>query len=408
MTEKTKEPANELPAIREKREASSFLESAAVLQAVAKVTPKHLTPERLTRVAITAVMSKPELIQAAAHPTGRASLLNALMRCSQAGLEPDGRLAHLIPFWSGEHKCHLVQVIFDYKGLIVLARRNGIDAKGILVREKDKFRYVEDDGTGRTVVHHEFDPLKDRGEIVGAYSRAVEEGKPVDYEFMSRAEIDATRERSRAKDKGPWVTDFGEMARKCPIRRHSKRWELQPEIRDLLNTDDDTPEPLQMSVVEGKLSRPIFDQDKKLPAPEAANGGPVADSKQHPGKLPQQPPASQQDAEADAAAAREDKARESSEGTDLAPQTPPAQPASTPQAPAAKPSVLVGLRGLCRIARIPEGKLLDHLSQLGSTDGSLASLEELVTVNPVVAKAVCDSWPSISAAIKRGEKGAAK
>jgi recombination protein RecT len=373
-------PGKMLPApLQQKKDVLAFLDSPGVKEAIAKVVPKHLTQERMVRVAITSVMSQPKLVEAAAHPVGRASLLNAMMRCSQAGLEPDGRLAHLIPFWNSKENCYCVQVIFDYKGLIVLAKRNGIDAKGVIVREKDRFQYVEDDGTGKTLVHHEFNPLEDRGEIVGVYSRAVEGGKSPDYEFMTKAEVDAIRARSRAANEGPWVTDYPEMAKKCPLRRHSKRWELQPEIREVINADDDTPPPLQ-ATVESRMVRPMF--EAKNLAPELTNGNASPEDQKESDKAPES------DSQPDAP-------EQSDNDGDLGPQ-------SAPEPPPGKPrfNVLKVLRDLCKMAGIAEGKLLEALTQMGTSDGSSSTLEEFVTNNEKGARLVCDDWARISASIK--------
>jgi phage recombination protein Bet len=69
---------------------------------------------------------------------------------------------------------------------------------------------------------------------------------------------------------------------------------------------------------------------------------------------------------------------------------------------------LIALRNLCKMANIGEGVLLDFLSQLGSTDGSVANLEELSLRYDSVCRLVCESWPSISKRILDAQKGAAK
>lgn len=94
----------------------------------------------------------------------------------------------------------------------------------------------------------------------------------------------------------------------------------------------------------------------------------------------------------------------------------PAQPATTPPAttpppqPAAEDkatfNTLRALRGLCKMAEIPEGLLLGHLAERGATDGSPATLEELVMSHAAVARMACDQWPTVSAEIK-AKKGKA-
>jgi len=236
-----------------------FVQGDVLKTEMSKVLPKHITAERMARVAWTAIVRNPALAQC-----DRNSLATAVLLCCQAGLETDGRLAHLIPFGKK------VQVIFDYKGLLTLAKRNGVDCKAVCVYEKDEFQPSEDDGAGRTTVVHRYDPFGDRGKMRGVYARALENGKAPDYEFMSVTEVEAIRKRSRAGESGPWVTDFAEMAKKTVIRRMSKRWDLLPEIRDVINADDDTPTTIVEPV------RPVFETKQLFDVPAAEEPQPDA------------------------------------------------------------------------------------------------------------------------------------
>lgn len=214
---------------------------------VAKVLPKYVTPEVILRVA-RSVAQDPRF--ALCTPQ---SFLLALIKCARAGLPPDGRLAHLIPF--GKE----VQAIFDWKGYVAAAARNNIMVTAKLVFAADQLEVLEDDGTGKTQVIHKMDITKPRGEIIAVYSRAVM-GNYVDYEFMTADEVEYVRETfSRAKNSDAWLKSWGEMAKKTCIRRHSKRWDLAPEVAQALNEDDDSI--IQPSVV---TSRPIFSEKKQL------------------------------------------------------------------------------------------------------------------------------------------------
>jgi recombination protein RecT len=353
--------------VAQAREAADFLKSDSVKQAIEQIAAK-IPPERLARVAITAVMSKPELIQATTLQAGKASLLQALMRCAQTGLEPDGREAHLVPYWSSEHRCYLVQFQADYKGLLRLAKENGVDAKGILVCANDEFLYIEDNGEGKTVVTHRYDPLADRGAVVGVYSRALENGKDPDYEFMSIDEVNSIRSRSKAKDKGPWVTDTNEMIKKTVLRRHSKRWPLKPEVREAFTSDDDTPETLQAAPT---TTKPIFNAPKKPQEPSESAGDTSS--------TPSEPEAPQADPGGN------EPVFEEALPTPIAPDT--ANPVRQ-------------LRGLCRTDKVKESVLLGMLAELGSCDPGLQSLEELALKNPSMPSTVISQWPDILKKIK--------
>ena len=62
---------------------------------IARCLPKHITADRMTRVALTEVRKNPKL-----GLCDQASFLGAIMQCSQMGLEPGGVLGHayLLPF----------------------------------------------------------------------------------------------------------------------------------------------------------------------------------------------------------------------------------------------------------------------------------------------------------------------
>src|SRR5690348_5405799 len=65
-----------------------------MMPAIRQAIPKHMTPERLLRIATTAIRTTPKLKACTA-----ASLLASVMQCAQLGLEP-GVLGHayLIPY----------------------------------------------------------------------------------------------------------------------------------------------------------------------------------------------------------------------------------------------------------------------------------------------------------------------
>lgn len=166
---------------------------------VEKALPTHITPDRFIRVALTALTKTPKLADCT-----QASLFNALLTCSQLGLEPDGRRAHLIPYGN---QC---QLIIDYKGLIELAKRSGeVESwSAEIVKENDEFSW--DNG----IVEHKIDWRKPRGNSQCVYSRVRLKGGAFDYAVMTMDEVEAIRKRSRAGNNGPWVTDFDEMAKK--------------------------------------------------------------------------------------------------------------------------------------------------------------------------------------------------
>jgi recombination protein RecT len=195
---------------------------------LAMALPKHITADRMIRVALTCVQRTPKLLDC--DPT---SLLGAIVQSSQLGLEPDGITgqAYLIPYGNQ------VQFIPGYRGLVDLARRSGrvttIYARA--VHEQDEFVRVY--GTEEKLEHVPSES-PEPGPLTFAYAVARFKDGGVQFECMSRREIDAIRSRSQAANKGPWVTDYEEMAKKTVIRRLCKMLPLSPELATAVARDE--------------------------------------------------------------------------------------------------------------------------------------------------------------------------
>lgn len=200
-------------------------------KAVEAALPSHIKPDRFIRIALTAMTRTPKLKEC-----DQGSFFQCLLTLSQLGLEPDGRRAHLIPFNNNKRGVVECQLIIDYKGLVELVMRTGkvsfIHAD--VVCQNDEFEYDRGE-----LKKHKIDLRKPRGEVYASYSFVRFKDHSEKCEVMSREEIEAIRQRSRAKNAGPWVTDWNEMAKKTVFRRLSKWVELSPELRDAVEADDD-------------------------------------------------------------------------------------------------------------------------------------------------------------------------
>lgn len=178
---------------------------------IMQVLPKHMTPERLTRLALTAFQSNPKM-----SSCSKESFFGAVMQCAQLGLEPNTPLGHayLIPHGS---TCAL---IIGYQGMLDLARRSGHIASiyGHVVKEGDKFEYeLGLEPKLRHVPSH--DPKRSSYPLTHVYVVArLNSGEPV-FTVLSLAEVKATQARSKSGSSGPWKTDFDAMALKTAVRR---------------------------------------------------------------------------------------------------------------------------------------------------------------------------------------------
>jgi len=187
---------------------------------MAMALPKHLTPERLVRVTMTAVQANPKLLEC-----DRNSFFAAIMSCAALGLEPDGVLgqAYLVPF-AGR-----VQFIPGYKGLISLARNSGevLSIEAHEVRERDHFHY--EFGLNQKLEHR---PARgERGEITYFYAIARFKDGGYHWDVMSVEEVQSIRNNSsgwktalklKKEAQSPWGQHYVEMGKKTAIRRIAK------------------------------------------------------------------------------------------------------------------------------------------------------------------------------------------
>lgn len=195
---------------------------------IAKALPKVMTPERFTRIALSAVSNTPKLANCTPE-----SFLGAMMNAAQLGLEPNTPLgqAYLIPYGSS------CQFQIGYKGLIDLAYRSG-DVKMIqahTVYENDEFEFEL--GLNPVLKHK---PAKEnRGKPVWYYAifKLVNGGEG--FEVMSKEDIDKhARQFSKTVNSGPWQTNFDEMAKKTVIKKVLKYAPLKSEFATQLTADE--------------------------------------------------------------------------------------------------------------------------------------------------------------------------
>ncbi len=200
-----------------------------------------IKPERFVRVVMTAVNQNPDLLTA-----DRRSFFNACLQCAQDGLVPDKREAALVTFNTKEKQggkeywIEKVQYMPMYQGLMKKARSSGELAKWFAraVYEKDKFDVEL--GDDEHIKHKPYMGPDDPGPVIAAYSIAKLKDGEVQREVMTRRQIERIKARSKTggKDKGPWATDFDEMAKKTVIRRASKQLPLSPALMEIITRDD--------------------------------------------------------------------------------------------------------------------------------------------------------------------------
>lgn len=183
---------------------------------IANALPKHMTPERMIRVALTSVSTTPKL-----QLCDPFTICGAVVQSSILGLEPSGLLgeAFLVPYKNnkrthpvtkkrGVYECQL-QV--GYKGHVKLARNSGeiamVDAQ--IVHENDEFDF---DKGMNPVLLHKWAKRGQRGLWIGSWAGFRLKDGTFNFEYMTTEEIEAHRDRySKSRDfdtgqiTGPWI-----------------------------------------------------------------------------------------------------------------------------------------------------------------------------------------------------------
>lgn len=201
---------------------------------IAKALPSVITPERFTRITLSALSTNPKLAECTP-----ASFLGAMMTAAQLGVEPNTPLgqAYLIPYHNGKKRCMETQFQLGYKGLIDLAYRSGevsiIQAQ--TVYSNDKFSYAF--GLEPKLDH--IPALSDRGEAIAFYAMFRTKDGGYGFEVMSIDDVRAHAQKfSKSFGSGPWQTNFEEMAKKTVLKKVLKYAPLKSDFVRAVSTDE--------------------------------------------------------------------------------------------------------------------------------------------------------------------------
>lgn len=203
---------------------------------IKKALPSVITPERFTRMALSALNNTPQLMECS-----QMSFLAALMQSAQLGLEPNTPLgqAYLIPY---KNKSKLeCQFQIGFKGMIDLIYRNENvqTIQAHCVHENDDFTYSF--GLNPKLEHvPSVDDTGNRGEVTHVYALYKLSNGGFGFEVMSKGDIDRHAEKySKSYDSSfsPWKTDYESMAKKTVVKKLLKYAPLKTDVIRAVSTD---------------------------------------------------------------------------------------------------------------------------------------------------------------------------
>ena len=193
--------------------------------------PEHLKESAgdFIRLALVEFRRTPKLNECAPE-----SIISSVMDCARLGMKP-GPLGHVyfVPYG---REC---QLIIGYRGLIKLALRSGditaVEAHPVFASE----RFEVELGSAPKITHvPDYTVPRAPANVVAVYAIAHrKDGRSV-FDVMTRGEIEAIRNRSKARG-GPWTTDWIEMARKTVVKRAAKYWDVSAELAEAISIDNE-------------------------------------------------------------------------------------------------------------------------------------------------------------------------
>ena len=223
-----------------------LLMSAQMQNQIAKALPSVLTPERFTRMVMTALSTNLKLQQCTPE-----SFLGAMMQAAQLGVEPNTPLgqAYLIPRKNkGVMECKFE---LGYMGIKDLAYRSGevsvVDAQA--VHEKDFFEYEY----GLEPKLRFIPALKDRGPVICYYAMFKTKDGGYNFSIMSKEDIVAHKDRyseSAGSSYSPWNTSFDAMAKKTVLKQVLKYAPLKSDFVKAMTADGTIKTDIQPNMVD--------------------------------------------------------------------------------------------------------------------------------------------------------------
>ena len=182
-------------AMAEKKEQKTMQQYIKSMEGeIAKALPSVITPERFTRMVLSALSTTPQLQNCTPK-----SFLGAMMSAAQLGLEPNTPLgqAYLLAYRSGE-----VEVVQAH-----------------IVYEKDTFEFEY--GLNPKLTHIPFSK-GEKGNAVSVYAIFKTKSGGYGFEVMSMADVkEHAKKYSQAYSSAysPWTKNFEEMAKKTVLKK---------------------------------------------------------------------------------------------------------------------------------------------------------------------------------------------
>jgi recombination protein RecT len=201
---------------------------------VYKLLPPDITSEQFRAACWLELTGNPDVPACVVE-----SVRDAIIYAANYGLMP-GRDCHFIAYKQKKYRNQKgLQCIPNYFGILRTLDRTGKVRRAFAhpVHEGDEFLF---DMFADKPIHR---PAVTLGKKPGAelfyYGAIIFKDGSCAFEVLTLDDLDAIRRRAPGHDSGPWVTDTVMMKRKSAIKRVAKYVQLTPDLRQLLEGDDE-------------------------------------------------------------------------------------------------------------------------------------------------------------------------
>lgn len=208
---------------------------------IAVALPRHMTPERMIRVAMTAYGQTPGLAECSP-----VSVAASIVQASILGLEPSSVLgeAYLVPFNNRKTNRKECQLIPGYQGMVKLARNSGevsvIDAQ--IVYSNDQFEFHK----GSDVFWlHKWNRTGDRGTPEGVWAGYVLKDGSKNFEYWTIEQIEKHRNKyskgafdNQGQLTGAWLESPEWMYKKTVLKQAIKLMPKNVQLATALKLDE--------------------------------------------------------------------------------------------------------------------------------------------------------------------------
>ncbi len=298
---------NNLLAISKKAELSRYHTVFENLSPIALISPEEA--RRNANIAFD-VFRKPTLEKCSDE-----SKWLAVYSLAKIGLNPDPVMGHVavVPFKHRDKKTgetvFIATVLPMYQGLIELARLSGkvlnIRFGKVYRSEIDAGLFEFRGGIEQVLTHTPYwmagaDPPKNpKEDLVAIWIVTTYKDGSSTANAYPAAELAEAMKKSRAKDEGPWITDWEAMIIKTAIKRESKSWPKSPPLAYAVAADEaidrgdqiDTLADLAEAEIEGADSAPaLLEGEQRFRGPKPHTEVSSADKTQEtPGETSEKP-----------------------------------------------------------------------------------------------------------------------